>query len=113
VATVDDLERPGDYCATQELDADERPTGRGVWFILPTADPGQPLKVFPDRATDRAGWAALRRNGRHRVAEPPWQIRDCPDGSIEIRESIACGRGDPEGEYFHGYLDAGNVWRVL
>ncbi len=40
-------------------------------------------------------------------------FRECPDGSLEIRESIACGRHDPEGEYFHGYLDEGHVWRTL
>jgi hypothetical protein len=47
------------------------------------------------------------------ITEPPWEFRDCADGSLEIRASIACGRSDPEGEYWHGYLDEGNVWRQL
>lgn len=45
------------------------------------------------------------------MSEPPWTFRECDDGSIEVRDSILCGARDPEGEYFHGWLDEGNVWR--
>lgn len=107
VTSMDDLQRPGDYYGpTQTTDGT-----RGVWFILPIADPADPLNPFPDTATDRAAWAAKRANGLHRVSEPPWTFRECPDGSIEIRASILCGCGDPEGEYFHGFLDEGHRWR--
>lgn len=110
VTTVADIERPGDYCLTDEVDADGNKIGRGVWFLLPTADPADPFERVVDRG--REEWASHRHNGLHRVSEPPWVFRECADGSVEIRESIACGRGDPEGEYFHGYLDEGHVWRT-
>jgi hypothetical protein len=44
----------------------------------------------------------------HGVSSPPWTFRECPDGSLEIRASIACGRHD--GEYFHGWLNEHNEW---
>lgn len=110
VGSLDELTRPGDYFGpTNEVDADDQPTGRrGVWFLLPTAEAEDP---FRRDHSSRETWAATRANGLHRVSEPPWRFRECDDGSLEIRESILCGRLDPEGEYFHGYLDEGNVWR--
>lgn len=98
---MDDLTRPGDYrLSTIEEDG---VTKRCVWFLLPTADPARPW--------ERGQTAETRCNGLHMIKEPPWVIRECADGSIEIRESIASH--DSQGEYFHGYLDEGNVWRVL
>jgi hypothetical protein len=108
VATIDDLERAGDYCtgAVYELGA----TKRAVWFLLP-------IHTGKD-AYDHDGPGS----GLHGISEPPWTIRECPDGSVEIRASIACGRGAkprPDwpgyagGEYWHGYLDEGNVWRQV
>lgn len=99
VATFDDIERAGDYY----LGAATYPDGerRMVWFLLPIHEGA----TVYDRPT--------RGSGLHGVSEPPWVFRECADGSIEIRESIACGRHDAEGEYWHGYLDEGHVWRTV
>jgi len=100
VATVDDLERAGDYCGPRdEVNAEGVKTGRGVWFLLPVH--------AGETAFDRPS----RGSGLHRVSEPPWSFRECPDGSLEVRASIACS--DAEGEYWHGFLDEGNVWREV
>jgi hypothetical protein len=44
-------------------------------------------------------------------------FRECPDGSLEIRESISnLLRGDADGhtdDGWHGYLDEGHVWRQV
>lgn len=124
VATIDDIERPGDYCGpVDEVNAADAKIGTAVWFLLPTADPLAPFAHYSDEIEDilaevkadpvgmRAAFAAKRMNGLHRVSEPPWTFRECPDGSLEIRASILCGQGDPEGAYFHGFLDEGHVWR--
>jgi hypothetical protein len=97
VATVEDLERAGDYAGP----FDDFEGERGVWFLLPIHEGATKF----DRPT--------RGSGLHRVSEPPWSFRECADGSVEIRESIACGRREPEGEYFHGYLDEGHSWRQV
>lgn len=108
VKTMRGLRRPGDYYG---------PTADGsVWFLLPIADKAHPLDhgKYDPAATakvNRAEYLTHRRNGFHRVASPPWTFRECADGSLEIRASIASGRGDPEGEYWHGFLDEGNLWR--
>jgi hypothetical protein len=99
VATMDDLERAGDYSLGSVL-VDGK-SQREVWFLLPIHE-GKDLFDRPTRGS-----------GLHGVSEPPWTFRECADGSIEIRASIACGRGDPEGEYFHGFLDEGHVWRQV
>lgn len=100
VATFDDIEQAGDYCLDQIQDADGA-TKRCVWFLLPIHEG----ETKYDRPT--------RGSGIHAVYEPPWTFRECADGSVEIRASIACGRHDPEGEYWHGYLDEGHVWRTV
>lgn len=99
VATFDDFEQAGDYCLTDEVDADGNVKGRGLWFLLPTHQGDKFARETPG-------------SGLHRISEPPWTFRECPDGSIEVRASILCGRTDdnPEG-YWHGYLDEGHVWR--
>ena len=80
-------EQPGEYCGpvsgyTGDLLA--------VFFLLPIArDPGAP-----------PGQRAI-----HHVCSPPHKFRECPDGSLEIRESI----GNP---FWHGFLDEGHVWRT-
>lgn len=102
VFEVEDLERAGDYCLSSVTGYEEGPeTRRAVWFLLPTHE-GATMYDRPTRAS-----------GLHMVSEPPWVFTEQTDGSVEVRESIACGRHDAEGEYFHGYLDAGNVWRIL
>lgn len=99
VADVDAIERAGDYClSTIEHQGVVK---RCVWFLLPCHEGTTKF----DRPTPCSGL--------HRVDEPPWVFRECPDGSIEIRESILSGRGSPGGEYFHGYLDEGHSWRTL
>jgi hypothetical protein len=116
VATVDEIERPGDYCGPQdEVNAEHEKIGTGVWFLLPIADPADPMRRdFSSRET----WDATQGNGMHRVTEPPWTFRECADGSLEIRASIACSTSRPDGpngemvaiQYWHGYLNEGNVW---
>jgi hypothetical protein len=52
--------------------------------------------------------------GLRHVASPPHVFRECPDGSLEIRESIgALGDHGTQGYLWHGYLDEGNVWREV
>jgi len=101
VDTFDDLERAGDYLYVREGEPDsvEGETA-SLWFLLPTHEGATKF----DRPT--------RGSGVHRIMEPPWTLRECADGSVEARASIACGRHDPEGEYWHGYLDEGHQWRT-
>lgn len=107
VATFDDIERAGDYFYVRHGEPDSvEGEAASLWFLLPIHAGATKF----DRPT--------RGSGLHRIAEPPWTLRECADGSIEARASIACGRHDvdPEtgatlGEYFHGWLDEGNVWR--
>lgn len=101
VASFEDLVRPGDYTGPHSFSTPSAPGGRVVWFLLP-------LHEGKD-AFDRAAPAS----GIHGAYEPPWVFRECQDGSLEIRESIACGRGTPDGEYWHGYLDEGHTWRQV
>lgn len=100
---MDEMERAGDYYGpTDEVDHEGNVTGRGVWFLLPLHE-GATIYERPTPGS-----------GLHRISEPPWTFRECPDGSLEIRASILCGRTDenPTG-YWHGYLDEGNVWRQV
>lgn len=106
VASSDDLGRAGDY-ATSTIN-DHGTSKPAVWFLLPIH---QGETRF-DRPTVGSGL--------HMVSEPPWTIRECPDGSVEVRASIgskwSSGDDVPEGAgpyYWHGYLDEGNVWRQL
>lgn len=101
VQSVDELVLPGDYFGPVDEVTDKGvKVGQGVWFLLPIHTPG---KTRFDRTSPG--------DGLHRVSSPPWSFRECPDGSLEIRASIACGRGSADGEYWHGYLDEGNRWR--
>jgi hypothetical protein len=99
VNSIDELERAGDYWLTTVLWGEE--VRREVFFLLPLHEG----KHWGDRPT--------RGSGIHGAPEPPWTIVEHPDGSVEVQGSIACGRGTPEGQYFHGYLRAGNVWETL
>jgi hypothetical protein len=60
------------------------------------------------------------------VCSPPHVFRECPDGSLEIRESILHSYhyydGDPHDPIeqrheltfqWHGYLDEGHNWRTV
>jgi hypothetical protein len=97
VASMDDLERAGDYTLGAIIEDDV--TKPMVWFLLPLHE-GETLYDRPTRGS-----------GLHGVTEPPWTFRECPDGSLEIRASIASH--DAEGMYWHGYLNEGNVWREV
>lgn len=81
---------PGDYCGPVKHPDDD---ALSVYFLLPIAHDEH---VPP-------GARAV-----HRVASPPHRFRECPDGSLEIRESIGAG---PSPYYWHGYLDEGHEWR--
>src|SRR5260221_212200 len=98
VASFDALERAGDYFRPDDV---KYPDGvrQQVWFLLPIHE-GETMYDHPTLGS-----------GLHGVSSPPWTFRECPDGSLEIRASIACGGHYPEGEYWHGYLDEGHVWR--
>lgn len=98
VASFDEIERAGDYYLGQIDDHGE--VKRRLWFLLPIHE-GETVYDRPTRGS-----------GLHGISEPPWVFRECDDGSVEARESIACGRSEPEGEYWHGYLDEGHVWRT-
>lgn len=105
VASFDEIEQAGDYYLGSV--EDHGVTKRRLWFLLPTHE-GDSRYERPTRGS-----------GLHGVSEPPWVFRECADGSVEVRESIACGRHNidhetkrPLGEYWHGYLDEGNVWRT-
>jgi hypothetical protein len=43
-------------------------------------------------------------------ASPPHKFRECPDGSLEIRESIL---HTGSGGTWHGYLSEGHRWREV
>lgn len=103
VETIDDLERAGDYCRCPITDSDGS-TEDSVWFLLPVHTPGA-SKFAHGKPGD----------GLHRCAQPPHVFRECGDGSLEIRESIATKTTvkGKEVETWHGYLDQGNVWRGL
>lgn len=97
VATFEDLEQAGDYTGphlVQYPDGD-RPQ---VWFLLPVHH-GAGKYDRPDEGS-----------GLHGVTSPPWDFRECADGSLEIRASIGCG---PQPYYWHGYLDEGSTWRQV
>jgi hypothetical protein len=70
VASVADLERPGDYCGPITGFTGDTPA---VFFLKPNArDPDAP---------------AAARSIQH-VDSPPHSFRECGDGSLEVRPSI-------------------------
>jgi hypothetical protein len=91
--------RPGDYCGPVVGYTGSLPA---VFFLKPNGrDPDAPEHA---------------RSIQH-VTSPPHAFRECPDGSLEIRESIGDRkRGqDPStpGDGWHGYLDEGHSWRQV
>jgi hypothetical protein len=77
---------PGDYCGplkgyTGDLEA--------CFFLLPNSrDPEAP-----------SGQRSV-----HHVTFPPHTYRECPDGSLEIRNSIGAM------PFWHGFLNEGHEW---
>jgi hypothetical protein len=85
-------ELPGDYVGPVKGYTGDVPA---VFFLKPNArDPGVP---------------PCARAIQH-VVSPPHKFRECPDGSLEIRNSLGdMHNGVSDG--WHGYLDAGHRWR--
>lgn len=94
-----DITRPGDYFGPVVGYTGDLPS---VSFLKPNARDAD----VPPRA----------RSVQH-VCSPPHIFRECPDGSLEVRQSISnLSRGDRDGasdDGWHGYLDEGNVWRQV
>lgn len=91
------LEQPGDYVGPIDGYTGGKPA---VFFLLPVDD------------ARRDADPGLR--SVHHVTAPPHSFRECPDGSLEIRESIG-SHTTLSGEAFawHGYLDEGDDWREV
>lgn len=89
-------ELPGDYCGPTTNYTGGVPA---VFFLKPNArDEGVPPRA---RAI-------------HHVCSPPHTFRECPDGSLEIRNSISDkAGGGSESDNWHGYLDEGHIWRQV
>jgi hypothetical protein len=99
VMRIEDIERPGDYFGPTTAYTGSLPA---VFFLKPNA---------------RDEGALARSRSVQHVVSPPHTFRECPDGSLEIRNSISnlC-RGDAGGntdDGWHGYLDEGHVWRQV
>ena len=97
VQSIAEIERPGDYYGP-----DTGYTGGipAVFFLLPNA---------------REEGAPAGQRSVHHVCSPPHTLRECPDGSLEIRNSIGNLIGGDPGtdDGWHGYLDEGHVWRQV
>lgn len=90
VASFAELERAGDYFGPVNAGLSVEPEARAVFFYLPNAkEPGAPAEQR------RVHW----------VKVPPHTVRECADGSLEIRASIGAQ------PWWHGYLDEGHLWR--
>jgi hypothetical protein len=87
-------EKPGDYSGPVDI-------GNGkvaVYFLLPIAR---------DEGVDPGARSI------HCVTSPPHTLRECADGSLEIRASIGARGAETDGYVWHGYLDEGHVWRSV
>jgi hypothetical protein len=99
VQSLEKIEQPGDYCGPLIGYTGDLPA---VFFLKPNArDDGVPPHA---------------RSVQH-VCSPPHSFRECPDGSLEIRQSISnLLRGDTAGhsdDGWHGFLDEGHEWRKV
>lgn len=92
-------EEPGDYSGPVMGYTGDVPM---VQFLKPNArDPDAPPQA---------------RSVQH-VCSPPHKFRECPDGSLEIRDSISEFRSSDKhhkyGDGWHGFLDEGHIWRQV
>jgi hypothetical protein len=91
--------QPGDYCGPIMGYTGDVPA---VFFLKPNA-------------RDEDAPPAAR--GIQHVTSPPHVFTEMPDGSLQIRESISdykAHRGpESKSDGWHGYLDAGHVWRQV
>lgn len=90
--------KPGDYCGPMRGYTGDRPA---VFYVLPGG-------ADMDKVGEVPGFESTRGFGH--VTNPPHVFTEQPDGSLEIRESILHRGHDFE---WHGFLDAGNVWRQV
>lgn len=89
-------QQPGDYCGPVRGYTGDK---EACFFLKPNA-----------RDVD----APARARSVQHVVFPPHTYRECPDGSLEIRNSIGDHAGaDTESDGWHGYLDEGHVWRQV
>jgi len=92
-----ELEHPGDYCGP--ITGYNGPGQEACFFLKPNA---------------RDADAPARARSVQHVLFPPHTYRECPDGSLEIRNSIGDTAGDDKtSDGWHGYLDEGHVWRQV
>jgi hypothetical protein len=103
---MDAIEEPGDYWYNPRCDDDG---GQSLWFMLPIAT-----------SRDQFAEPFQLGNGLNRIATPPWTITENPDGSVSAQPSIAIEGHDPGvdapgavHQFWHGYLEPGNVWRQV
>ena len=94
ILRVAQLERPGDYCGPIYGYTGDLPA---VFFLKPNA---RDIDAPP-----------IARSVQH-VVSPPHTFRECPDGSLEIRNSLGDMHGTTS-DGWHGYLDEGHVWRKV
>lgn len=100
VSNFTDIERPGDYSGPTTV------TSGGVSY----------QRVFFLKPNARDDNAPLIARSVQWVRIPPHTLRECPDGSLEIRQSIGDTRADsPESgsDGWHGFLDEGHRWRQV
>lgn len=99
VASLGEIERPGDYYGPT---TDYTGGAPAVFFLKPNARDG--------------GAVPAARSVQH-VCSPPHTFTDHLDGSLSIDPSISnLLRGDLTGQSddgWHGYLDEGHSWRQL
>jgi hypothetical protein len=94
---LDDVAHPGDYFGPVKGYTGDK---EACFFLKPNA---------------RDGGVPARSRSLQHVTFPPHTYRECPDGSLEIRNSIGnLIGGDPAtDDGWHGYLDEGHVWRQV
>jgi hypothetical protein len=94
VNSVEEITQPGDYYLNPRGTAGKE--DRSLWFWLPRDDPDR-FQGIPQL---------------NRITEPPWTFTEQADGSVEVRASILTYNKDMQ-PFWHGYLDAGHVWREV
>jgi hypothetical protein len=96
---IQELQQKGDYMGPIHGYTGDKPA---VFFIIPA-----------DAPWDDQDDVACVIKGLAHVVSPPHSFRECPDGSLEIRNSILCTRRWKGEEWtWHGFLDQGHSWRT-
>lgn len=87
-------ENPGDYVGPVFGYTGDKPA---VFFLKPNA---------------RDSGASPRARSIQHVVSPPHRFRECPDGSLEIRDSIGDTFPDGQSDGWHGFLSEGHRWHL-